>query len=69
MNEAVKIPYCHQCGTRHWKNEDCNHPRVAELKEEIEELLEEEDCPVCAERRKKKAARMKRWRDKRRAKS
>ena len=73
MNDEVKKPYCHQCNHRHFKDEDHHWVTIVRegLKKDNLPYIKEvpEDCPVCAERRKKNAARMKRYRDKRRAKS
>jgi len=76
MNEAIKRPYCHKCSGRHFKNEPhmggtSPIPKDLDLGTVKEGLVKvmTDGCPVCAERRMKQAARMKRYREKRRAKA
>ena len=81
MNETpdIKKQYCHKCGNRHWANEECfietkttftegQPPLTQEIVTPESRYIPVPVCPVCAERRKKNAARMKRYRDKRRTK-
>ena len=63
-------PLCRLCGHRHYKHEEHVFPEeearpfVREASKKTLARADWSDCPFCAERRRKKAEAMKRWRAK-----